>query len=59
MPDIKMFSTQPGIDPGFTHLQDFVVATRPSCLHLLLTPCLILLNSLSSRVELIKKDALH
>ena len=23
---IKMFSTQPGIDPGFTHLQDFVHA---------------------------------
>ena len=24
MPDIKMFSTQPGIDPGFTHLQELL-----------------------------------
>jgi hypothetical protein len=35
MPDIKVLSAEPGIDPGFTHLQHFVLTTRPSRLHLL------------------------
>jgi hypothetical protein len=33
MPDIKMLSTQPGIDPGFKHLQHIVLTTRPFQLH--------------------------
>jgi hypothetical protein len=33
MPDIKMLSTQPGIDPGFKHLQHIALTTRPFHLH--------------------------
>jgi hypothetical protein len=37
MSDIKKLWTQPGIDPGFKHLQHIVFATRPYPTHPLTT----------------------
>jgi hypothetical protein len=41
MPDIKMLSAQPGIDPGYSHLQHFVLTTID---HLAYTPFLFYLS---------------
>jgi hypothetical protein len=58
MPDIKMLSTEAGIDRGFTHLQHFVLTMALD--HLAYTcfnSFLILLNCFSFRVELINNHA--
>jgi hypothetical protein len=50
-----MILIQPGNDLGFTHLQHFVLTTKPSRQHLRISPFLFYLTL--SRVELINNDA--
>jgi hypothetical protein len=51
MSDIKKLSTQPGIDPGFKHLQHIVFATRPYPAYTSFNGFFILLHCSSFRVE--------
>jgi hypothetical protein len=54
----KMIPTQPGIDLSFTHLQH-VVLPLDHLAYTCFNSFFILLNSFSSRVELINNDAWH
>ena len=64
----KMIPTQPGIEPSFRHNQESILALRTCNTmslpldHLAYTcfnSLFILLNSFSSRMELINNDAWH